>query len=232
MRSGEGSASIVTGGISGLRLILRTRGATSKIGASSSAHCAQAAPTTERRASPPRVAPDLPGKRPVCRARRRHRRRGHSRGAFCWHRPRQSTIISSDHSPCRSSAPWPTAELNVTETVAAIVAGHRSGKVAIADTVARTFQRIRDAGDPAIFIALREEATVQAEARALAGRDPQYLPLYGVPVAVKDNIDVAGLPTTAACPAFAFSPDADATAVRRLREAGALIVGKTNLDQF
>ena len=120
----------------------------------------------------------------------------------------------------------------MTETVAAIVAGHRSGKVAIADTVARTFQRMRDAGDPAIFIALREEATVQAEARALAGRDPQYLPLYGVPVAVKDNIDVAGLPTTAACPAFAFSPDADATAVRRLREAGALIVGKTNLDQF
>ena len=58
------------------------------------------------------------------------------------------------------------------------------------------------------------------------------LPLYGVPVAVKDNIDVKGLPTTAACPAFAYTPARDATCVERLRRAGAIIIGKTNLDQF
>lgn len=58
------------------------------------------------------------------------------------------------------------------------------------------------------------------------------LPLYGVPCAVKDNIDVAGIPTTAACPAFAYLPTEDAACVAKLRAAGAVIMGKTNLDQF
>ncbi|MBX9710105.1 MAG: allophanate hydrolase, partial [Xanthobacteraceae bacterium] len=58
------------------------------------------------------------------------------------------------------------------------------------------------------------------------------LPLYGVPFAAKDNIDVAGLPTTAACPAFSYMPTQDATVVQRLRAAGAIVIGKTNLDQF
>ena len=57
-------------------------------------------------------------------------------------------------------------------------------------------------------------------------------PLYGVPIAVKDNIDVKGLPTTAACTAFAYQPSKDATAVARLKRAGAIVIGKTNLDQF
>ena len=119
----------------------------------------------------------------------------------------------------------------MTETVDSMLAGHRSGKTAVTETAERTFARIREVNDAAIFIALREEAAVVAEARALADSD-RSLALYGVTVAVKDNIDVAGLPTTAACPAFAYVPSRDAESVARLKRAGALIVGKTNLDQF
>jgi allophanate hydrolase len=120
----------------------------------------------------------------------------------------------------------------LTETVAAIVDAHRTGILTPADTITRCFARIRAHGDDAIFISLRAEAEVIAEAKALAAADNTGLPLYGVPVAVKDNIDVAGLPTTAACPAFAYNPTADASCVARLRRAGALVIGKTNLDQF
>ena len=120
----------------------------------------------------------------------------------------------------------------VTETVAAIVAAHRAKTTSPAQTVARCFQRIRDHDDPAIFITLRNEAETIAEVEALTARDSAHLPLYGVPVAIKDNIDVAGLPTTAACPAFAYPATHDASAVARLRAAGAIVIGKTNLDQF
>jgi allophanate hydrolase len=120
----------------------------------------------------------------------------------------------------------------VTETIAAIVAAHRAGTMSPVQTIARSYQRIRDRNDPAVFISLRDERSAIAEAEALAAKDPATLPLYGVPVAVKDNIDVAGLPTTAACPAFAYSPARDATSVARLRAAGAIVIGKTNLDQF
>jgi allophanate hydrolase len=120
----------------------------------------------------------------------------------------------------------------MTETVAAIVAAHRAGRLSPAQTVARSFQRIRDHNDPAIFISLRDEKDAVAEAEALTAKDAAQLPLYGIPVAVKDNIDVAGLPTTAACPAYSYTPSLDATAVARLRAAGAIVIGKTNLDQF
>jgi allophanate hydrolase len=120
----------------------------------------------------------------------------------------------------------------VTETVAAIVAAHRAGTMSPVQTVARSFQRIRDHNDPAVFISLRDEQQALAEAEALRAKDPALLPLYGVPVAVKDNIEASGMPTTAACPAFAYSPAQDSTAVARLRAAGAIIIGKTNLDQF
>ncbi|MGJ5022922.1 allophanate hydrolase [Bradyrhizobium oligotrophicum] len=119
----------------------------------------------------------------------------------------------------------------MTETIAEIVAAHRAGLTKPSDTIARCYARIRAHNDPAIFISLRGEKDALAEAEAVADKD-RSLPLYGVPVAVKDNIDVAGLPTTAACPAFAYTPSRDSTAVGRLRAAGAIIVGKTNLDQF
>jgi allophanate hydrolase len=120
----------------------------------------------------------------------------------------------------------------VPETIAAIVAAHRSGQLAPAQTVARSFARIRDYNDPAVFISLRDEKDALGEAESLRAKDAAELPLFGVPVAVKDNIDVLGLPTTAACPAFAYQPTHDATSVARLRAAGAIIIGKTNLDQF
>ncbi len=87
---------------------------------------------------------------------------------------------------------------------------------------------------PEAWIALRPEAEVAAELadvlrRADAG---EPLPLAGRLLAVKGNIDVAGLATTAACPAFGYEPDEDATAVARLRAAGAVVLGSTNLDQF
>ena len=69
-------------------------------------------------------------------------------------------------------------------------------------------------------------------ALALKGKDIAKLPLYGVPFAIKDNIDLAGVPTTAACPDFAYTPDKSATVVQRLIDAGAIPIGKTNLDQF
>src|SRR6478735_6024657 len=120
----------------------------------------------------------------------------------------------------------------LTETVAAIVAAHRAGKMSPAQTVARSYQRIRDYNDPAVFISLRDEQVALTEADALAKKDAAALPLYGVPVAVKDNIDALGMPTTAACPAFSYMPTRDSTAVAKLRAAGAIILGKTNLDQF
>ncbi|MDR3533920.1 MAG: allophanate hydrolase [Rhodopila sp.] len=86
--------------------------------------------------------------------------------------------------------------------------------------------------DPAIWIARLPDEAILARARVLEAEGRCGRPLWGVPFAVKDNIDVAGLPTTAACPGFAYTPETDAPAVRRLLDAGALLLGKTNLDQF
>ena len=86
--------------------------------------------------------------------------------------------------------------------------------------------------DPAwIYILSAEELDQQLRQLAEMG-NPDDLPLFGVPFVVKDNIDVAGLPTTAACPEFSYIADQDSTAVARLRAAGAVLLAKTNLDQF
>ncbi len=69
-------------------------------------------------------------------------------------------------------------------------------------------------------------------AQNLAGKNPADFPLYGIPFAIKDNIDLAGIPTTAACPEYAYIPEKSATVVQKLIDAGAIPVGKTNLDQF
>jgi allophanate hydrolase len=111
---------------------------------------------------------------------------------------------------------------------------YEAGTLTVRQTIDEVLKRIAQAGDDKAWIervadaALRDEADrLDAQRRALA-----HLPLYGIPFAVKDNIDVAGLATTAACPGFAYRPHRSAEVVQRLVDAGAIVVGKTNLDQF
>lgn len=111
------------------------------------------------------------------------------------------------------------------------------GALAAASPVAAVkaaYARIRayEAIDPAVWVALVPEEQALAAARALEAAGPLGKPLYGVPFAVKDNIDTVGLPTTAACPAYAYQPAEDAPVVARLKAAGAILVGRTNMDQF
>ncbi|MEV4456478.1 allophanate hydrolase [Microbispora sp. NPDC049633] len=98
----------------------------------------------------------------------------------------------------------------------------------------RAYARITETGRGEIWIDLRPQAEVEAEAAAVDARvaGGEHLPLAGRMLAVKGNIDVAGLPTTAGCPSYAYRPDADAPAVAALRAAGAIVLGTTNLDQF
>ncbi|MFF3440201.1 allophanate hydrolase [Streptosporangium sp. NPDC002721] len=112
---------------------------------------------------------------------------------------------------------------------------YRSGTARPADVAGEVLARIAARGDDHVWITLRPAADLLGDAAGLARRwpDPDTRPpLYGVPFAVKDNVDVAGLPTTAACPAYSHVPERDAPLVERLLAAGALLVGKTNLDQF
>ena len=90
----------------------------------------------------------------------------------------------------------------------------------------------RRVADPAIWITRRSDPEILADAERLEQEGRQGRPLWGISFAVKDNIDVAGLPTTAACPAFAYTPGVSATVVQKMLDAGALLIGKTNLDQF
>ncbi len=116
-------------------------------------------------------------------------------------------------------------------TVAALHAAYAAG-LAPSAVLADAYRRLAAAADPGIFLALVPEPDAMAAAAALGPFDPAAKPLWGVPFAVKDNIDVAGLPTTAACPAYAYAPAETAFAVQRVLDAGAILIGKTNLDQF
>ena len=115
-------------------------------------------------------------------------------------------------------------------TLDALSAAYASGITPL-EVVEEVIRRRDALTDRAVFITETSADDLRAAAIAvMAG--PRDLPLWGIPFAAKDNIDVAGLPTTAACPAFAYHPDADATLIARLRAAGAIVIGKTNLDQF
>ncbi len=92
--------------------------------------------------------------------------------------------------------------------------------------------------DDNAWIARLDDHGLNEAMAELAGRleavdgNPEQLPLYGIPFAIKDNIDATGFETTAGCSAFAYPPTQDAAVVRQLKAAGAIVVGKTNLDQF
>jgi allophanate hydrolase len=117
--------------------------------------------------------------------------------------------------------------------IAPQVAQGRLSALAVAEAVIarlEAYERIQ----PEVWISRFDNDTLRSMASAIDARvaAAEHLPLAGVPFAIKDNIDLAGLPTTAACPAFAYCPDSSAHVVERAIAAGALPVGKTNLDQF
>lgn len=115
--------------------------------------------------------------------------------------------------------------------LASLRAAYASG-ISPIDVVAEVYRRIAELDDPGVFIHLLPREAAMAAAAALPPAGAADMPLWGVPFAIKDNIDLAGVPTTAACPDFAYTPADDAHCVARLRRAGAIAIGKTNLDQF
>jgi allophanate hydrolase len=116
-------------------------------------------------------------------------------------------------------------------TIASLKQSFAEGTLTPTGMISLIWKKIEAHGDPAIFIHLPEEGELLEMAKAVETM-PKDLPLWGIPFAVKDNIDVAGWPTTAACPEFSYVPAQDAEVVRLLRAAGAIPIGKTNLDQF
>ena len=98
--------------------------------------------------------------------------------------------------------------------------------------VEQIYCKIEHSGIHPVWISVASKDHLLRRAAEIEALDRSTLPLYGVPFAVKDNIDAAGFPTTAACPEFSYTPEASATVVQKLEEAGAIVIGKTNLDQF
>ncbi|MEK3838882.1 allophanate hydrolase [Paenibacillus sp. FSL R7-0128] len=125
----------------------------------------------------------------------------------------------------------------ITEWPAKLTAGwlrgqYLSGTLEPEEVIREIIRRAARDKDMNIWIEAPAVAQIAPYLAALKELNPQEHPLWGIPFAVKDNIDVKGLPTTAACPEFAYQPEADAAVVARLVAAGAIPVGKSNLDQF
>jgi len=127
--------------------------------------------------------------------------------------------------PTHSFMPRP---LDLPSLRRAYVAGELTPSALVDDVL----DRIATLADPAVWIHVLSREELLAHARRVESRGPAAQPLYGVPFAIKDNIDLAGVPTTAACPEFGYTPAQSAPVVQRLLDAGAIPIGKTNLDQF
>jgi len=117
-------------------------------------------------------------------------------------------------------------------SIAALSARYRDGTLTPIQLVEALAPRLHAEDTHRAFITRLSLDELRLCARALDGKDPATLPLYGIPFVVKDNIDVAGVPTTAACPDYAHTPKDSAGVVQRLIDAGAIPLGKANLDQF
>ncbi|MEO5926617.1 MAG: allophanate hydrolase [Bryobacteraceae bacterium] len=117
--------------------------------------------------------------------------------------------------------------------IAGLLESYRSGAVTPSEVIASIYDKIEAGPLHPVWISVVSRETSLARARALEN-DPaaRSKPLFGVPFAVKDNIDLEGMPTTAGCPAYAYAPAESATVVKNLMNAGAIPIGKTNLDQF
>jgi allophanate hydrolase len=116
--------------------------------------------------------------------------------------------------------------------IGSLESAYRNGTLTPSAVIAQIYDQIARNGERPVWITLVPREENLACARELeANNEARSLPLYGIPFAVKDNFDVAGLPTTAACPAFARVANETATVVRRLIDAGAILIGKTNMDQ-
>ena len=117
--------------------------------------------------------------------------------------------------------------------IASLELAYRDKTTTPTEVVRGIYAAIRAQGERPVWIAVVDEALNLKQAKRLeAVEDKSNLPIYGIPFAVKDNFDVAGMPTTAGCPAFAHEAAETAHAVQRLLDAGAILIGKTNMDQF
>ena len=116
--------------------------------------------------------------------------------------------------------------------LASLRKSYASGRLRPSQLVAGLLQRIAQRGDDKVWIHRLPREALEARAAELERSDAKLLPLYGIPFAIKDNIDLAGHPTTAGCPEFRYLAKDSAPVVERLLAAGAIALGKTNLDQF
>lgn len=123
-------------------------------------------------------------------------------------------------------------DANQSLDIGTLLDGYLTGHFTPREVVDLVLARIAEQPDRKAWIAVLPRERLYACADALAARDPKELPLFGIPFAIKDNIDLAGTPTTAGCPDYAYTPERSAFAVQRLIDAGAIPIGKTNLDQF
>src|SRR3954463_2492078 len=126
-----------------------------------------------------------------------------------------------------------SGEITITD-ITRLKEGYLAARYTPLDVIEEVVRRIETAGDDHVWILRHSKEEMARRAAELYGQKAAHakLPLYGVPFAVKDNMDVEGLPTTAGCPDYSYIAKQTAPVVQRLLDAGGILVGKTNLDQF